>query len=466
MSLDRETRSTDLFGLEGTFPRPGWVVLDAARDQRFTGEIIFDTVPEVRVYADRGHLYLAERVTDPSLGSRLVDAGALNAAQLEHGAIRLGDAEHLGRLFERVPSVDRHSVLVISEMMTEECVRWLAGQNVPDVDAVPYRHHPSGIQRWERAPGLADLVPGDPLPAPTVDEAPVALAAPEPLFFTSVERQAAPISDDMIQWDEVAWLQEQVPDDGGDTPVDGVETQPPADSDDLAGVGEPDDDWIDRLDTNGLPEAGRDLLTSSTSLPAVRVDRSDRFELIWPSGEVDEQFGSIDDVSGQGRDRELDRAGPTARVARDSQLPATQPLDRRQASHLDPPDPAESGEGTEGGDADDLTDEVVLAVRRAVASIETGSLAARRRLVDSSGDGDSSRGHEVVPPGRVAVRDEPSVWAPGGAEHEATSVFDDGPSDVPVVPQGETGDNTPAESPETGSRESALRRLIGSLRRR
>ncbi len=81
MTLERE-QVAELFGLVGTFPRPGWVVLDAARDHRFTGELVFDVDPEVRVYLDRGSIYLAERSTDPSLGSRLVDAGALNADQL------------------------------------------------------------------------------------------------------------------------------------------------------------------------------------------------------------------------------------------------------------------------------------------------------------------------------------------------------------------------------------------------
>src|SRR4029078_234211 len=102
------------------------VVSDAHGDRRFTGEVVFETTPEVRVYADRGRIYLAERASDPTLGARLVDAGALNATQLEHGAMRIGEAEHLGRLFERVPSVDRQKVIVTAELMTEECVGWLA----------------------------------------------------------------------------------------------------------------------------------------------------------------------------------------------------------------------------------------------------------------------------------------------------------------------------------------------------
>ena len=198
----------DVLGVERTFPRPGWVVLDAVRERRFTGEVVFETTPEVRVYADRGRIYLAERSSDPSLGARLVDAGALNATQLEHGAMRIGEAEHLGRLFERVPSVDRQKVIVTAELMTEECIGWLArhahqrhrGDAVP---APPFRRSPLG----PRTAAAFDLAPGDPLPAPAPDAAPVAISPPEPLF-RSVDDVAD--VDDMIRWNEPSWLDEQV----------------------------------------------------------------------------------------------------------------------------------------------------------------------------------------------------------------------------------------------------------------
>ena len=163
--------------------------------------------PKCCVYADRGRIYLAERSSDPSLGARLVDAGALNATQLEHGAMRIGDAEHLGRLFERVPSVDRQKVLVTAELMTEECIGWLARQRISDIAVTPYRHHPSGAQRWDQAYAPLDLAPGDPLPAPAPDAAPIAISPPEPLF-RSVDDLAD--VDDMIRWNEPSWLDEQV----------------------------------------------------------------------------------------------------------------------------------------------------------------------------------------------------------------------------------------------------------------
>jgi hypothetical protein len=52
----------DALGLRGALPCPGWVVLDAARDHRFTGELVttVDGIDgEFRVYFDRGRIYVA-----------------------------------------------------------------------------------------------------------------------------------------------------------------------------------------------------------------------------------------------------------------------------------------------------------------------------------------------------------------------------------------------------------------------
>ena len=139
MTLERDAVA-DLFGLAGTFPRPGWEVLDAVRAHQYTGELVVGVIPEARIQFDRGYVYLAERTNDPALGTRLVDAGALNTVQLGHGTMRVGDTEHLGRLFERVPSVDHHAVMLITEMMNDECVAWVAGQDVAWIESTPYRN--------------------------------------------------------------------------------------------------------------------------------------------------------------------------------------------------------------------------------------------------------------------------------------------------------------------------------------
>ena len=49
--------------------QPVWQTLNDARERAFTGEIVFETDPEVFAYLDHGIVYYAERVTDASLGS-------------------------------------------------------------------------------------------------------------------------------------------------------------------------------------------------------------------------------------------------------------------------------------------------------------------------------------------------------------------------------------------------------------
>ncbi len=492
MTLERE-QAADLFGLTGTFPRPGWVILDAARDHRFTGELVFDARLEVRVYLDRGKIYLAERATDPSLGARLVDAGVLNAAQLEHGAMRVGDAEHLGRLFERVPSVDRQTTLVVTEMMNEACVAWLAGQQVHGVTSTPYGHHPSGIHRWDRPPNAIDLNPGDPLPAPPPTEMPVEIAPPESVF-TDVSGD----TDALIQWNEPSWLDERrtsnSPGIDDDLPVRAVAPAvapviAPAVAPVIAPVVAPvvapvigasilSTDWADRLEQDGLPHPGDDPLARRTALPPVHVEGPDRFELIWPSGEVDADFPAV--VAPDGLD-DRDRAGPTARVGRSSPLPrpSDDPPDapglwdfETTGPSYDPPvaEPAAStdlapDQFTEDDELVPVPD-LALAMRRAVATIETGSLVARRRLSETSMD-DTSRGTDLIVPGRVATRTESSVWSAYRDEAASTrSVFDERtPAAEPDLPVDADAPASAASEPEP-ARTSALRRLIGGLRRR
>lgn len=468
--MNVEVSASELFGIAGTFPRPGWVLLDAIRDHRFTGEVMVESQPPVRVYSDRGYIYLAERVTDPSIGSRLVDAGALTAIQLERGAIRVGDNEHLGRLFERVPTVDRHTVLVTAELMTDECVGWLANQNVSGARSTPYRHHESGIHQWTRPPGWVDLRPGDPLPAPSVDEAPVDTGPPGPQAPAAlVDHPLGEPFDDVIEWDEPSWL-DTAGFDIAPIPTASSRTEPPvADAHDAHDGQQPspDDarpsgDWVDRLESDGLPEPGTDLLGSPARLPKLPIEPLDRFELIWPSGEIDEEFGVFDEVEGD----DHDRIGTTARLGVRAQ-------EREHDTGADAPVDDEVDHGAKPVvDEAEPTDEIVLAVRRAVASIEVGSLAARQRLVDATDA--SARGiaeaimplapateaAEAVPaPGRVAVRSGRTDWS---RRTVTRSVFDE-PAAVPEEP--EEAEVPAAVEDHRDRRAGALRRLISSLRR-
>lgn len=132
--------------------QPVWLTLNEARHRAFTGEVVFELDPEVFAYFDHGVVYYAERARDVSLGRRLVESGMLDVEQLERGTVRVGDVEHLGRLFDRDPSVDRDGVLVAVETSTENLIADLANREIAAVRVTAYRHHPSGVHRWFVAP--------------------------------------------------------------------------------------------------------------------------------------------------------------------------------------------------------------------------------------------------------------------------------------------------------------------------
>ncbi|NOX29504.1 MAG: hypothetical protein GXP35_05570 [Actinobacteria bacterium] len=147
----KSKKSTDS-ALTVSGPQPVWMTLNEARERAFTGEIVFEVEPEVLAYLDNGVVYYAERSTDASLGRRLVETGVLDSSQLERGTVRVGDVEHLGRLFGRDPSVDRDAVLVVAEAETEALISQLANESITTARVTAYRHHPSGVHRWFVAP--------------------------------------------------------------------------------------------------------------------------------------------------------------------------------------------------------------------------------------------------------------------------------------------------------------------------
>lgn len=440
--------TTDLLGLGGTLPGPGWAVLDAARDQRFTGELIAETGVTVRVYFDRGRIYVAERATDPPLGTRLVEAGALNHAQLQYGSLRIGDIDYLGRLFDRVPSVNRDGVLVLNELMTEVCVRSLAVARVHTVTATPYQHHPSGMYRWGpfdtgAAPPGSSAIPTMALPAPHPDATPVATSPPaDNPPDAAVDDRDCPTPGDVTgaplrrpdgpetgaAFDEVvAWNEPSSPIQEFVAARAGASRR----SRDAALLTDgPADLWIDELDESGVADAEVDAGAATSRLAPLPVRPVDQFEVIWPSGETDDVVDAAEPMT------DHDRVGPTARVHGTNTNGHTPDLESGGASN----------DQTDAGDQDNQ-----LAVRRAVATIDTGSLDARRRLADVSSDA-------TAPPGRLVVQREASVWRSGNAA-PTTSVFDEQPVDT-----GEPAADPTDDDPHQG-RSNALRRLITSLKR-
>ena len=487
---------SELFGLAGTFPHPGSVVLDAARDHRFTGEIVFEVAPPVHVYFDRGDVYLAERSTEPPLGTRLIDAGALNAAQLEHGSLWIGETAHLGRLFDRVPSIDRDVVVLMTEMMNDECVAWIASLDVDSVTSTPYRHHASGIHRWRRAADDADLRPGDPLPAPPPSALPVDAVLP------TADPHAD--TDPLVAWGEPGTNASVAPAFAPPDPSGHVPEQP---AEQPAGDSILESDWVDRLETHGLPEIGSDPLAVPTALPAVPTGQPDRFELIWPSGEIDAEFdagAALDHL----HERDHDRAGPTARVVRatdagsdqddtdgedsldlwnfETTAPSFGPTDATRPAAPTGDDPADQGPADPEPHLTMITDDAVQSMRRAVETIEADALAEQpaARLADTSTTAESVRADDLVLPGRVATRTESSAWCIRGFDNTTNcSVFDDAvvssprpkpapqPAAVTANPDhgGAVAVAEPAVAdeparPVDAPRVSALRRLIGGLR--
>ena len=210
------------------------------------------------------------------------------------------------------------------------------------------------------------------------------------------------------------------------------------------------------------------------------AEPSDRFEVIWPSGEVDEQFGG--QVTDAIPHPDIDRAGPTARMVRDGGFGASRAATALQSDPVDDAVADALGAGVDDievwlaseSERDAQDEDVVLAVRRAVASIETGALGTRERRTGprsmSLSTLDLQLDTGLVPPGRAAVRGDTTGEIPLTAtgrmsrpNPSAGSVFDEVP---PTAPAPSSTTDAEIVEDEPVERVSALRRLIGSLRRR
>jgi hypothetical protein len=130
--------------------RPVWAVLDAAGVRRFTGEITLGIDPVVRVWFQSGEVYLALRDGQPEVPQLLLDYEVVTRSQLQQGMVQLAGVDHLGRLFDRVPLIDRDRVELALEIATAQLLGEIADHVVTDIDIASYRHHPSGVAKWIR----------------------------------------------------------------------------------------------------------------------------------------------------------------------------------------------------------------------------------------------------------------------------------------------------------------------------
>jgi hypothetical protein len=284
------TAGAAALGIDG--PQPVWMTLNQARKRAFTGEIVFETDPEVHAYLDSGTVYYAERDSDVSLGRRLLEAGVVHIDQLRRGIVRVGDVEHLGRLFDRDPSVDRHAVIVMAETATEQLVAELANRSTTTVRATAYRHHPSGLHRWfvtqtEQAPMVR------PVSAVARYEAPV-LDALSGLPFA--DNDAAEL---IIEWDmepghptefgaDVFDLSPDVtevtgdPRDGGRGAMKSVDEAPGSAIDEFY-IETIDELYVETVDQENL-ESIDELQGSDTGK---ETSREFEFSVVWPDGSAE-----------------------------------------------------------------------------------------------------------------------------------------------------------------------------------
>jgi hypothetical protein len=288
----------------------------------------------------------------------------------------------------------------------------------------------------------------------------------------------------MISWDEPGFLDEPLPGDSAfgllrPLRLPGASTFEESDEPigfagrldhgrfalDTPADGDVAPDWVERLDRDGLPSAGADPLARPVTLPSLPAEPADRFELIWPSGEIDEQFGGQPVDADPHPDR--DRGGPTARLrfeGRAGRAALLQPLappapepsfdDAGGIGRIEQFLADEASRAASGGAADD----VIAAVRQAAASITAGSLASQERRTGPRAAMLSLRADQPAstPPTATGRMTRPNP--------AAGSVFDDvvpaAAAPPPVLPP--VAHEPADEGPE---RVSALRRLIGSLRR-
>src|SRR4051794_32080449 len=93
-------------------------------------------------------VYFAERTSDGALPIRLMMEGVITREQMQRGTVIVNGVEHVGRMFESDPSIDRAPVELCTELFTDDVMTSVANTVVKGYELAMYRRHPSGIDRW------------------------------------------------------------------------------------------------------------------------------------------------------------------------------------------------------------------------------------------------------------------------------------------------------------------------------
>ena len=112
---------TNLFPDEAGFtPRPAWQVIEAARRQYLTGELTLPTTPATRDLLARWPGLLRRATSDGALPIRLMMEGVITREQMQRGTVIVNGVEHVGRMFDADPTIDRASVELCAELFTDD----------------------------------------------------------------------------------------------------------------------------------------------------------------------------------------------------------------------------------------------------------------------------------------------------------------------------------------------------------
>ena len=144
----RSVADANLFPDEAGFsPRPAWQVIEAARRRYLTGELTLPTTPATRIFLRDGLVYFAERTSDGTLPIRLMMEGVITREQMQRGTVIVNGVEHVGRMFDSDPTIDRASVELCAELFTDDVMIVVANERRPglrddSVSSAPQRHRP------------------------------------------------------------------------------------------------------------------------------------------------------------------------------------------------------------------------------------------------------------------------------------------------------------------------------------
>ncbi len=208
-------------------PRPVWAVLDAVRERRFTGEVTLHLSPHVRVYVTSGRIHLVERETDPSVEQRLLTQQLITPDELERGVVGVAGIRHLGRLFDRVPGLDRDAIELSIDLHAEQAVSEIADLIVDHITVTSYRFHPSGLHHWWTDARAVEVEPAA-ITAAEITAAEITAAEITAAEVTAAEVTAAEVqASDVDLYDaledipgkRITWLPDNDDDDNDDDDV-------------------------------------------------------------------------------------------------------------------------------------------------------------------------------------------------------------------------------------------------------